>query len=100
MGSCMKKILITSLIVIFSLILIFVLWQVTMGSVQGTEEVGSHGYVSSTIWNPIISIFAGLVFYLFNWERRNKWYIIIATILLILILILIFNSTGWFSKTW
>lgn len=96
----MKKILITSLVVIVSLILIFVLWQVTTGSFQGTGEVGSHGYTSSTILNPIISIFVGLVFYLFNWERRKKWYIIVATILLILILILVFNSTGWFSKTW
>jgi len=96
----MKKILVTSLVVIVSLILIFVLWQVITGTGQGVKESGSYGYTTSTIWNPIISIFIGLVFYLFNWERREKWYIILATLLLILILIVVFNSTGWFSKTW
>ena len=45
----------------------------------------------------IIPILIGLSFYLYNWEKRSKWYIITASVILVIALILLLSNLEEFS---
>jgi hypothetical protein len=55
-------------------------------------------YNPLTIWAFLVVVLIGLSFYLLNWEKKNKWYINLGTILLIIGLIIFFAFTGLFAQ--
>jgi len=59
--------------------------------------VDSTGVQTMGLWGVFVAILFAISFYLYNWERKTKWYVIVATILLFLALIFLFTKTGWFE---